>query len=155
IVSRERSVRGAGLIGALWGIGHTVTILAVGGAILVFDVVISPRLGLTMEFTVAVMLVLLGTMNLTGAMQHIEEVAHEHRDEKHASAEASDARAPRFGWLRVIKPVTVGVVHGLAGSAAVALLVLTTIHDPRWGLFYLLVFGVGTVAGMILLTSLM
>ena len=53
---------------------------------------------------------------------------------------------------RHLRPLLVGIVHGLAGSAAVALLVLTTIRDPRWAIAYLLVFGLGTVAGMMLIT---
>src|SRR3982751_2195281 len=64
IVSREQRVGRAGGIGVLWGLGHTVTILLVGGAILLFDVVISPRLGLAMELSVALMLVVLGMLSL-------------------------------------------------------------------------------------------
>jgi high-affinity nickel-transport protein len=56
---------------------------------------------------------------------------------------------PRIG----LRPLLVGVVHGLAGSAAVTLLVLATIHDQRWALFYLGVFGIGTIAGMMTLTT--
>jgi high-affinity nickel-transport protein len=54
-----------------------------------------------------------------------------------------------------LRPLLIGIVHGLAGSAAVALLVLSTIHDPRWAVFYLLIFGVGTIAGMMLITAAM
>src|SRR5262245_58862284 len=68
IVSRERSIPRAGWIGILWGVGHTLTILIVGTAIILFGVVIPPRLGLTIEFSVALMLILLGVLNLTGAM---------------------------------------------------------------------------------------
>src|SRR5690242_21095224 len=66
IVSRERSVVGSALIGAAWGVGHTVTVMAVGAAIIVFGVVIPPRLGMSMELAVGVMLVLLGVLTLTG-----------------------------------------------------------------------------------------
>src|SRR5262249_48857039 len=125
------------------------------GAILAFDVVISPRLGLTMEFTVALMLVLLGTMNLTGAMRRIEEEAHVHRGESSLSTTSSSSARRGQTWLRMVRRLAVGVVQGPAGSAAVALLVLTTIHQATWGLFSLVIFGIGTVAGMVLLTSLM
>lgn len=64
IVARERSLRAAAPIGAVWGLGHTVTILLVGGGIIVFGVVIPPRVGLTMELSVALMLILLGGLNL-------------------------------------------------------------------------------------------
>src|SRR6516164_5128708 len=62
IVSRERAMVGSVLIGAAWGVGHTITIMAVGTAIIVFGVVIPPQLGLSMEFAVGIMLVLLGVL---------------------------------------------------------------------------------------------
>src|SRR6202008_1507126 len=73
IVSRERSIVKAGLIGVLWGVGHTVTILAVGACIILFDLAIPTRVGLTMEFSVGLMLILLGVLNLTGAMRYLSE----------------------------------------------------------------------------------
>jgi high-affinity nickel-transport protein len=127
IVSRERSVRRACGIGALWGLGHTVTILAVGGAIILFRVVFTPRLGLSLEMAVAAMLVILGAMNLF------------------------DVRPAPGRWTEM-RPLLVGVVHGLAGSAGATLLVLPLIDDARWALVYLLVFGAGTVVGMALVT---
>src|ERR1700737_7012 len=73
IVSRERSIAKAGLIGVLWGCGHTLTIVAVGAAIILFGLAIPARLGLTMEFSVGLMLILLGVLNLTGALKWISE----------------------------------------------------------------------------------
>ncbi len=66
IVSRERSLAGSALIGAAWGVGHTITVMALGAMIIVFGVVIPPQLGLSMEFAVGIMLVLLGVFTLTG-----------------------------------------------------------------------------------------
>src|SRR6202023_2121071 len=68
IVSRERTMLHAALIGALWGLGHTITILTVGSAIILFGLVIPPRVGLSMEMSVCLMLVLLGVLNLSGIM---------------------------------------------------------------------------------------
>jgi len=185
IVSRQRTLRAAVLIGALWGIGHTVTIVVIGGAIVLFSVVIPPRVGLTMELSVAVMLILLGALNLTGIMRQITEALgparrgdgrghshphshndyyvhshpHAHGPEEHGHGEEDtppgrlDRRFGRLGLYQVLRPLIVGVVHGLAGSAAVALLVLTTIRNPVWATAYLLVFGVGTIAGMMLITG--
>jgi ABC-type nickel/cobalt efflux system permease component RcnA len=181
IVSREKGVRRAAGIGVLWGLGHTVTIFVVGGAILLFDLVIPPRVGLTMEFSVAVMLVLLGTFSLTGATQGIRELlardsrethshSHAHGDyvhrhehghvpDRHGHSEDATPLARLDGWFgrlslyQVLRPLVIGVVHGLAGSAAVALLVLATIRDATWGLVYLAVFGIGTIAGMMLITA--
>ena len=137
IVARERTFRRAAWIGGLWGIGHSLTLLVVGGTIISFRLVIPPRVGLALEFGVALMLILLGFSNLrpgTDAQDHGH--AHEHA--------FSSAR-----------PVLVGVVHGMAGSAAVAILVLAAIPQTAYAIAYLLVFGVGTVAGMTVVTGLL
>lgn len=166
IVSRERQIRSAAWIGALWGAGHTVTIFAVGVGIILFTVVIPPRVGLSMEFSVGLMLILLGAWNVrgvgrtAGSWHGPADTAHEHGHDGHVHGDAGsvDAMDRWFGrwtlyqWLR---PLVVGLVHGLAGSAAVALLVLTTVHDPRWALAYLFLFGVGTIAGMMVITVAM
>jgi sulfite exporter TauE/SafE len=151
IVSRERSPLAALSVGALWGLGHTATILVVGGAIVLFGWVIPPRVGLSMEMSVAVMLIVLGAMNLSGALKGIERAAHPHR---HGEA-AGDGPLPHVHVRGPLRPLAIGVVHGLAGSAAVALLVLATIKSAAMAIVYLLVFGAGTVAGMSLLTLAM
>jgi len=184
IVSRERSVVKAGLIGILWGIGHTLTILVVGVGIILFGLAIPARLGLTMEFSVGLMLILLGVLNLSGAMKWLREKLapahpphsgehvhvhghgahiHVHRHTHVTSADHHGTSLTPPRWLRnpfrhlglyhSLRPLLIGIVHGLAGSAAVALLVLGTIREPRWAVLYLLVFGVGTIAGMMLITA--
>jgi hypothetical protein len=193
IVSRERSVRGAARIGLLWGVGHTFTILAVGSAIILFNLTLPPRLELAMEFCVALMLIALGVITLLRVRRqvrgylaltlaaglssehaHAEPVheahlhphahgdyvhAHKHghaaADHGHAGTPLSwlDRRAGGLGLYQALRPLSIGVVHGLAGSAAVALLVLAQIRDPLWAVPYLLLFGVGTTVGMMLVTS--
>jgi hypothetical protein len=150
--ARVQMARSAAWIGALWGIGHTLTIVTVGLAIVFFNWAIAPRVGLAMEFAVGLMLILLGVRNLRGpARDHDNEPhAHDHDD---ASLARIDRTFGGLGIYQAVRPLTVGIVHGLAGSAAVALLVLTTIRDPLWALGYLLVFGLGTVAGMVLITT--
>ncbi|HEX2881506.1 MAG TPA: high-affinity nickel-transport family protein, partial [Polyangiaceae bacterium] len=145
-VSRQRNARAAALIGAFWGLGHTATILLVGGVIVLFGIAVPAQVGLSMEFAVALMLVVLGTMNLKRTVSAIEDVA----PPKHTALETTQPSLS--GYLR---PIVVGAVHGLAGSAAVALLVLTTIRDADWAMIYLGLFGLGTTAGMVLLTLLM
>jgi hypothetical protein len=184
IVSRERSIAKAASIGILWGLGHTLTILGVGAAIILFGLAIPARIGLTMEFCVGLMLVLLGVLNLTGAMKrmsvkfspahpkvtgkhaHVHEHgaklhfhwhSHGSAGEHHGESLAPPQSLQRFAGLnayQTLRPLFVGIVHGLAGSAAVALLVLSAIRDPKWAVLYLLVFGVGTIAGMMLITSM-
>jgi ABC-type nickel/cobalt efflux system permease component RcnA len=190
IVTRQRSIRQAGLIGALWGVGHTITIFCVGAAIILFNVTVPPRLGLAMELMVGLMLILLGILNLTGLLQRItyrftpahdhgttakvvhshvhhhgdttHEHVHSHSPDVHMHLEQLHPEQPprglfqralqRLGLYQFLRPLAIGLVHGLAGSAAVALLVLAEIRDPRWATVYLLVFGFGTIAGMMLIT---
>lgn len=166
IVTRQRGIAKAALIGALWGLGHTFTIFVVGTMIILFQVTIPPRLGLAMEFAVAAMLILLGVLNLTGTLRRLQErwtsgirppESSLFPDEQAPAAPASSAipLLQGFGWFNAVRPLIVGTVHGLAGSAAVALLVMTTIHDSWWAIAYLLLFGLGTVAGMMLITAMM
>jgi len=176
IVSRQGSIRSSATIGLLWGLGHTLTIFLVGSAIIIFGVVIPPRLGLSMEFCVALMLILLGVLNLTGVMRWITErltpmqrvapsqpavslnLISDDRGKTGQRASGSielflDRTIGKLGLYQTIRPLVVGLVHGLAGSAAVALLVLSTIKSPLWSTAYLLVFGFGTMVGMMLMTA--
>jgi hypothetical protein len=99
------------------------------------------------------MLVVLGAANLSSALGQIERQGKVARGERsHSHAPSLSARPSLHGFVR---PLLVGVVHGLAGSAAVALLVLATVHSVKWALVYLTVFGVGTMLGMLLLTGVM
>jgi hypothetical protein len=135
IVARERRFSHAARIGAMWGVGHSITLLVIGGALVVFRVALPPRVGLGLEFSVALMLIVLGFTNLRSGTAR--DLAPEH--------------APRTKFSP-IRPLVIGIVHGLAGSAAVALLVLTAIPQPAWAIAYLLVFGAGTIAGMTIVT---
>ena len=155
IVSKQRSIRQAGLIGSIWGLGHTLTIFAVGSMIILFGVVIPPRLGLSMEFSVALMLILLGVLNLTGVMQRLTSFLTRNGKPLDKAETLIDRSVGRFGVYQCVRPLVIGIVHGLAGSAAVALLVLSTIHSPVWATVYLLIFGAGTMAGMMCMTAAM
>jgi hypothetical protein len=199
IVSNQRNKARAALIGAFWGAGHTITIFIVGVGIILFNLVIPVRLGLSMELSVAVMLILLGLVNVSAFLRSMplqsmplqsippgpvgEKTIHNHVNSNHVHSNHvhshgglihghfhshdpeersnSPEQARLGGFDRIfggvslyqyVRPFAVGIVHGLAGSAAVALLVLTTIRNPRWAIAYLLVFGVGTIAGMMLIT---
>jgi high-affinity nickel permease len=183
IVSNQRNSMRAALIGAFWGVGHTLTILIVGAGIILFNLVIPVRLGLSMELSVAVMLIILGMINVAGFLrsmpttstQNVEREAlvhshphqhgdfihshpHTHQPEGHPHSSSQtplawlDRALGRMSMYQYLRPLVVGIVHGLAGSAAVALLVLTTIRNSHWAIAYLLLFGVGTIAGMMLIT---
>ena len=128
IVSRQASLVRAAAIGALWGLGHTVTLLAVGGAMILFKLAMPPWLGLTLELLVAAMLVVLGLVNIVGG-----------------------DRADRVMQSNS-RPLIVGTIHGMAGSAAFTLLALPLIASPVLAAAYLMLFGVGTIAGMVAVT---
>lgn len=129
IVSRERSLASAAGIGMMWGIGHTFPVIIIGSAYILLRAVIPPRLVLALEMGVAVMLIVLGIGNMV-------------------------APAAQAGHHRM-RPLVVGVVHGMAGSAAAAILILATVGTPRWAMVALGMFGAGTVAGMMLVTLLL
>jgi len=188
IVSNQRNSMRAALIGAFWGVGHTLTILVVGAGIILFNLVIPVRVGLSMELSVAVMLIILGLWNVAGFLRSVpaasvpagsiqnhetEKIIHAHphshgdfvHNHLHTHQHQSHSGSPEdipLDWMdrvfgkvslyQYLRPLVVGIVHGLAGSAAVALLVLTTIRNVHWAVAYLLIFGVGTIAGMMLIT---
>ncbi|HEX2193984.1 MAG TPA: high-affinity nickel-transport family protein [Candidatus Limnocylindria bacterium] len=179
ILNRSQRFAHGTLIGAIWGLGHTITVLVVGVAIIVFGVVIPPAIGLGMEFAVALMLILLGLLSLTGGMRrlverftppaplhgHPHEHLHAHDDESgihpHGHAHlhghgTNPGLVGTFGWFQLGRPLIVGLVHGLAGSAAVAFLVLTdlAIRDTGLAIAYLVIFCAGVAAGMAILTTL-
>jgi high-affinity nickel permease len=156
IVSRERGLLQAALIGAIWGVGHTLTIFLVGIAIILFKIAIPTRLGLSMEFSVGLMLILLGVLNLSGILQRWMskfDHRHDHYEPQADKGSSADAAPHRMGIWTLTRPLAVGVVHGMAGSAAIALLVMTTISRPMWEILYILIFGLGTIAGMMLITA--
>lgn len=136
ITARTRRILPATWLGMVWGMGHTLTLFTVGAAIILFNLVVPARLGLGFELAVALALVVVGLLNL--------------RPSAAGSATVSpEVAAP----LPALRAFVVGLVHGLAGSAAVALLVLATVRDPWWACVYLAVFGIGTLIGMAIITT--
>lgn len=178
IVSRQRKLRSAALVGVTWGIGHTLMIIIVGIAIIVFRVVIPEKTQLLFEFIVSLLLMFLGILNLTGVMQRMmrlwspSKVPHSHihlHDHMHVHMHQHDLHASEspgeekdlhqfirmHGAFQLVRPFVVGIVHGLAGSAAVALLILGSISDTTTAILYLIIFGFGTIAGMMIITTLL
>lgn len=132
IAARHKRIGPAALVGVFWGLGHSLTIFTVGAAIILLNLTVPPRVGLSLEFAVGLVLTIVGTLNVAGQGGFVSSASTEGR--------------------QGIRAFMVGLVHGLAGSAAVALLVLATVRDPWAGCGYLLVFGVGTIVGMMLIT---
>lgn len=159
IVSEQRSVWRSTLVGLLWGTGHTAALLAVGVVVLFLRIAVPEWIAAWLEFAVALMIIGLGLTALVRARRkfHLHRhthdgVSHTHvhfHDQSEATAIHSHS-ASRVG----LKPIVVGAVHGFAGSAVLTLLVLTQIRSPMLGLFYLALFGLGSIVGMQLLSAL-
>ena len=167
IVSRHRNVFHSALVGALWGVGHTASLLIVAVIVLTLRVAIPERVSGWFELGVAIMIICLGVSALRRALRknahvHVHEhshdgLAHTHihfhetetRHEPALAAKHSHALS-HLGW----KPVLIGMMHGLAGSGALTLLVLTQIGSSWTGFLYVATFGLGSIAGMLLMSGL-
>jgi len=167
IVSQHKNVFRSAVVGAMWGAGHTASLLIVGGIVLMLRTAIPERVTGWLEFGVALMIIALGVSALWRAIRKGEEVhVHEHShngvSHKHVHFHENQTKhAPttnalhshtlsRVGW----KPVLIGTMHGLAGSGALTLLVLTQISSAWIGLLYLAIFGFGSIVGMLLMSGL-
>jgi hypothetical protein len=163
IVSEKRSAWSASLVGGLWGLGHTASLLIAGFLIIVLRLQVPERLAQWLEFSVAAMIVVLGANLLRTMLRsrgaRIELGEHTHGPVTHRHPHVTSVGTPEGGmhgsWKGIgRKPFFVGMVHGLAGSAALMLLVLSEIRSPELGLLYILVFGVGSVGGMLIMSTL-
>jgi high-affinity nickel permease len=152
ITSRTQSLKKAARIGAFWGLGHTTTLLIAGIFVLALDLTIPHRLGLAFEFVVGIMLVGLGVRVLL-RIRHDKLHVHQHQHDGdvhthlHSHASTPEHQHGHTSYF-------VGMVHGLAGSAALMLLVLATVRSLPLGITYILIFGAGTMVGMALITML-
>lgn len=160
IVSEHKNFKWASLIGAFWGLGHTTTLFLVGLIVIGLRVSIPPRVGEGLELLVALMLVILGinVLRKSFGAERVHLHTHSHNPETHTHFHVHDdpqqdhRHSHPFKTMR--RPFIVGMVHGLAGSAALMLLVLSTIETPFGGLLYIVIFGLGSVGGMLLLSSI-
>lgn len=167
IVSQYRNPLRSFWVGVSWGLGHTTTLLIIGIAIIALRLTISDRLALLLEFFVGVMLVGLGAQVVYGFIKKkVHQHSHGHEEEDHlhfhSHAQAQEERQPESlehhnaagvgkPFLRK-KSYVVGLVHGVAGSAALTLLVLASIESPWAGLVYILLFGLGSILSMGVMT---
>lgn len=165
IVSQHRNVWRSALVGALWGIGHTASLLVIGVIVLSLRIVIPETVSTWLEFGVALMIIGLGAMALWRSLRQKEHIhAHEHSHDgvshvhihfhepetRHQQERQHSHAVSAVG----LKPVLIGTVHGLAGSGALTLLVLAQTSSALVGFLYLAIFGVGSIFGMILMSGL-
>lgn len=165
IVSQHRNVLRSALVGALWGAGHTASLLVTGAIVLSLRVAIPERVSNWLEFCVALMIIGLGASALWRVLRrrsdvHVHQHSHDglshvhihfHETETWHAAERTHTHAvAAIG----IKPLFIGLMHGLAGSGALTLLILTQIKSAWLGFLYLAIFGLGSLAGMLLMSGL-
>ena len=172
IVSEHRSIWRSAAVGGLWGLGHTASLFVAGAVLIALRVQIPEGVATALELLVALMIVLLGTRILYLVLRrrrdvHVHEHAHGGRTHTHLhfhgrqdAHAAADAHAVSHAWHRGLwgwRPVAVGAVHGLAGSAALTLFVLAEVMrggSKLLGFAYLLIFGAGSIGGMLLMSTL-
>lgn len=160
IVSESKSVKRSSLVGTFWGLGHTMSLLLAGIVVIAFRIQIPERVALWMEFAVALMLVLLGLKALLKPLRSWKVHIHRHTHDGsshvhvHVHGPGEDSHHHRHLIGFGARPFFVGMVHGMAGSAALMILVLATIPSAVAGLLYIGVFGLGSVGGMLLMSSL-
>ncbi len=159
MVSQHRSLPRTSLVGIIWGLGHTTTLFLVGLVVILFKVTIPDRLALSMELAVGLVLVTLGGSVVKGYVAgRVHAHTHRHGDtvhvhfHSHAASQEHDHAHPLPDHRRTL---IVGMIHGLAGSAALMLLVLATIRTPALGLLYILIFGLGSILGMLGISTLL
>ena len=158
LLGQSRHPLKAARVGALWGLGHTTTLFLTGLIVIAFKLTIPTQLALSMEFLVGVLLFGLGAQILwkhhrkrihTHDHAHPSEISgHQHF---HYHAEVVEHRHTHLSHHRSL---ALGMIHGLAGSAALTLLVLTTIQSAAEGIAYILLFGAGSILGMTLMSTL-
>ena len=167
IVSRHKNVFHSALVGALWGAGHTASLLIVAAIVLSLRVAIPEVVSGWLELGVAIMIILLGISALRRALQqnaHVHVHQHDHDGQSHTHIHFHENETQHEPALQSqhshalsrlgLKPVLIGMMHGLAGSGALMLLVLAQISSSWLGFLYVATFGVGSIAGMLLMSGL-
>ena len=161
LATRSRSMRETTRLGIAWGMGHTLTLFIIGSAVLLMDNLVPETVARGLELAVGVMLVALGIDVIRRLIRDgIHFHVHQHNGERHVHAHGHtherkapvihDMDAHRHGHRRRIpwRALFVGLVHGMAGSAALVLLALNTIHSLWQGMAYIALFGLGSIVGM-------
>jgi len=161
IVSERKSLWSSAIVGGIWGLGHTISLFIAGVFVLLLNFQISEQTERILEFCVGIMLLFLG-LNVfrkiaQGGKVHFH--SHEHGTHGHShphihELDKIDESNSHHGFKFSPKALFIGMVHGLAGSAALMLLVIPTIESRPLGLLYIAIFGIGSIGGMMLMSFL-
>ncbi|HKP47208.1 MAG TPA: hypothetical protein VJT50_11455 [Pyrinomonadaceae bacterium] len=162
IVCESSSVRRSSIIGTMWGLGHTASLGALGFAVIGFKLRITDAWASRAELLVAFMLILLGLRTVLSCVRewkfhvHVHEHGGRRHRHLHVHRHGEEKRHDHGHSLRAgLRPFLIGLVHGMAGSAALTILVLSTIPSAKLGLIYIFVFGMGSLLGMLLTSTLL
>lgn len=156
IVSEKKSLFSASIVGGFWGLGHSISLFIVGAVVILLKLQISESTEARLEAIVGGMLILLG-INALRKLFTAKEVhahAHEHGTREHVHIHSHDKEDETTHHRFSPRSILIGMVHGLAGSAALMLLVVPTISSPVVALSYILIFGVGSIGGMMAMSFL-
>lgn len=152
-VSQTKSLKKSSLSGVLWGLGHTLTLFVIGGLILLFKITVSKKVALGLELPVGIMLIFLGIRLIINTSKQ-KNHSHAHASDDGVSHKHLHSHQNSKSHRHIHQSFWMGLVHGLAGSAALVLLVLGTTHSTLQGLVFILIFGVGSILGMLLISTL-
>ena len=146
------------LAGVFWGIGHTATLFIIGIILILVKGEISGRWAMSLELLVGVMLIYLGVTSILSFKNiHIHQHKHDEEVHKHIHShryQGSHEHIHQHSYTSYVKPMVIGLIHGLAGSAAMVLLTMSTVKTVWEGALYILIFGVGTIVGMLFFTTI-
>lgn len=161
IVAERKSLLSSALVGGLWGLGHTISLLLAGIFVLLLNFEISENTERILEFCVGIMLLLLGLNVLRKLIKGGKVHFHTHKHGEHSHThphihelDKVDTPNSHHGFKFSLRSITIGMIHGLAGSAGMMLLYLPTIESNTVKLIYIIIFGIGSIGGMMIMSFL-
>jgi len=152
LVTETRDARGGAVLGALWGVGHTIALVAVAAILMLAGASMPERASVAFELCVAVMLLVLGARSIVVAVRIGATQRHDHspRGRRHRPTDHVHLGTRTLAW----RPLAVGLVHGLAGSGALTAFVFASLHGTGARLLYMTLFGAGSIGGMALASGI-
>lgn len=154
MVSEGRGIYRSALVGLRWGLGHSITLFAVGFAALILKINVPDKVSLSLEFAVGIAMVLLGIPLVTRLIRRRHLHRHRHESDWHVH-QHSHAEAESHAHQHTKRPLFMGMLHGLAGSGTLTILVLSTMESVQEGLLFLGLFAVGSILAMLVVSGIL
>ena len=152
LIAKHKTLKRTTILGTLWGLGHTTTLFLVGIIVLTLKLSIPETIASSLEFIVGIVIILLGIFvikDVIGNKKHIHIHTHDNKPHMHFHSHKNTDSHVHYH-----KSFSVGLIHGMAGSAALMLLVLSTMNSIILGILYILIFGIGSIIGMAIVGGL-